>query len=262
MSDRKLYEVLLNDYPSAKTRKAPAAVTPVETRHGPWTGNQTLGSSRLWDPATMGRQTIFKLPEWGMPKMWTVSLGIDTTQANWGGLHAFDLTAEVIFGAGGTYQTVELDWVDGAAITVPASAIEVVARLYTNTNIPFVNPQDVRLSVQVGQGSTGVPSATRTFRMQCNSMVPTTAVRIPNFARWFSILNASNLATGQLSAYSAQIEYLLRTGAAGIEVVRLTGNMLPFHSCVIPIPASARYFLVNNTGATTAMIAAVFGLAY
>lgn len=263
MSDRKLYDVLIDDYPSAKTRMAPTPVSPVDTRHGPWTGNQVLGASRFWDPATIGQQTIFKLPEWGMPKMWTVSLGIDTTQAVWVGPTAFDLTAEIIFGSGGSHQSIEVDWVNGSSISLPASAIEVVARLYNDTHIPFASPSNVRLSVQVGHGAIGVPSATRSYHIFCRSMTSSTPIRIPPFAKWFSILNTSRLNLGQLSAYAAQMEYALSTAPGGLNnVARIYGNMLPFHSCIIPVPATSRYFIVTNGGASDCNLTAVFGLAY
>lgn len=254
------YRSLFDNVPTPRSSGAkPVAVIPVEAKQGPWTGNQNLGSSRIWDPAAVGRQTIFKMPEWGMPQVWTVSLGIDTEQAQWTGTAAFDFTASVIFGVGGTTQQIELDWSNGSTLIVPANAIEVVARTYSDSGVAHAAPDNVRLSVQVARGSIGVPSATRTLRF---TLAPGISdyYRIPNFARYVMILNGPSTI---LPAYDPQVLYWFQSGRPGFLVSEMAGNMLVNLGGVIPIPATARYMRVNNTSAaSTVTPVLVFGLAY
>lgn len=258
------YEALYASVPRAKPGVKAVPVIVADPKIGPWTGNQNLGSTRVWDPDALGRQTIFKMPEWGMPQVWTVSLGLDSTGSNWDGVASFDLTAEVVIGVGGTTQLVELDWVAGSCLIVPANAIEVVARLYTDSsNNIYSNPGNIHLSAMVARGSVGVPSATRSFRFAVDNAVGSSAtMRIPSFAKWMSVINGSNTGAGQTSAYAATMRYEFLTGSGGNIVTEMYGDMLVNLGGVVPIPATARYFKVWNASAAFCYPVLTFGLAY
>ena len=258
------YRRLFENVPVPKVGGRPVGaqpVVPIEPMKGPWSGNQNLGSSKVWDSSLIGNQTIFKLPEWGMPKIWTLSLGIDPV-SEWNALSSFDMTATIFFGAGGTSQTIEMDWVNGSSIILPGNAFEVLARLYSDANTPAVAPDNIRLSVTASQGSLGTPSASRTFKYAVANGGNTTPKRIPNFAKYMIVLNASNTGVGQTSAFDATVRYEVIPGTAGGTVFQMYGDMLYNVGGVMPIPAMGRYIRIWNASAAICYPVVVFGLAY
>lgn len=257
MAFKSIYR-LFENVPVAPSKNGPMPVVPVEARSGPWTGNQGLGSARTWNPSLVGRQSIFKMPEWGMPRVWTVSLGIATPANVYSDGTLFDVTGTIIFGAGGATQTIEVDWIQGACVLLPANTIEVVASLHDQAS---VYTDEINLSVLVAQGSVGVPSATRTVFASIPAGTSTVVI-VPPFAKWFSVLNASVLALGQTPSNSASMLYDIAGSATTGNLAYIYGNMLVEFGGVIPIPALARVIRVTNLSAADAFVRLVFGLAY
>lgn len=253
------YLPLIESMPVPKGNTKAALVTVVEPRIGPWTGNMNLGSQRLWTPSELGTQTIWKNPEWGMPCMWTLSLGIDLRNAVVAMGSRLDMIATIVFGAGGTTQQIECDWLTGTSISLPGNAFEVIARFGDNAPASI----GVVLSVLAAKGAIGVPSATRTLRYLVPASTTAAYQAIPNFAKWVSIVNFSDLAVPELSAYSADAEYVFNAANGGTVLGRMRGDMLVNLGGVIPIPSGSRYFTVTNLNAAEALsVNAVFGMAY
>lgn len=126
-----------------KLGKPAQAQTLTEPRTGPWTGENQLGNIESFSPDALSRQTIGKLDEWGFPREWTISLGMQNTLTSFDG---FSVTAVIEFGAGGSTQTVRCDWLNGTQLTVTANAINVIAE-YRNVDINTEGP-GLHLSTQ------------------------------------------------------------------------------------------------------------------
>lgn len=129
----------------------PAELTPVVQvipSNGWWTGSQNIGSEMDINPDSTGRQTVLKLPESGAPEMWTISLYLVDNLQHYNG---FDITAEIEFGAGGTTQIVKVDWLNGAQITLPMNAVNVVAS-FNNFDI-LADGAGLRIGVQLARGN-------------------------------------------------------------------------------------------------------------
>lgn len=125
-------------------------VVPVTPAHGWWTGSQNIGSELPFAPDANLRQTILKLPEIGAPEEWTISLYLVTPVPAGANLANFRVTAVIEFGAGGTTQIIEMDWLNGAQITLPCNAINVIAQYSTASTAA-----GIRLGVQVARGRRG-----------------------------------------------------------------------------------------------------------
>jgi hypothetical protein len=167
---------------AAPQRSGVPPVAPVIPSSGWWTGNNQLGNEVAFAPDTNNRQTILKLEEWGPPEVWTVSLFL-THEIE--AFNAFDVTAELDFGAGGATQIVQMDWVNGAQISVPMNAIDVIAT-FKNVDITTIG-SGIRLGVQVGRGrraGCAVPTLTMLDNvfLAANNVFPE-LVEIPAFAK-------------------------------------------------------------------------------
>ena len=149
---RRLISSAHNELAEATVLTIPAWVS-----SGPWTGSNTLGNVVGYAPDATNRQTILKMDEWGPPEMWTISLGI--TYDDWGSLvfpavAACDIIAEIDFGCGGSTQTVEMSWLNGASISLPMNAVSVKARYASTAFFGELNPPpNLRLSAQIARGS-------------------------------------------------------------------------------------------------------------
>ena len=167
---------------AAPQRGGVPPVAPVIPSSGWWTGNNQLGNEVAFAPDANNRQTILKLEEWGPPEVWTVSLFLTHEIA---AFNAFDVTAELDFGAGGATQIVQMDWINGAQISVPMNAIDVIAT-FKNVDITTIG-SGIRLGVQVGRGRrAGGAAPTLTMLdnvfLAANSIFPE-LVEIPAFAK-------------------------------------------------------------------------------
>lgn len=265
----KEYRELYDNVPVDPRRRPPPVVVPIEPRIGPWTGNNNLGSVSKWVPSALGTQTIFKMPEWGMPRVWTVSLGIFKPEEL--GNNAYDFTAEVVFGVGGCAQSLEMDWVNGAMVQVPANAIEVVARQYKDQytgHVPGITTDAISLSVMVAHGNVGVPSATRSFEFYLDvlgSGANRVFIKIPPFARYFIPVQGYQ---GNGLVTDANTSFVQTgsnwTGGCGPTVLTNTlGTSLGDFSGAIRLVPMSKYVMITNLSAANVLSGSlVFVLAY
>jgi hypothetical protein len=109
-----------------QTARRAQAVKIIEQKHGPWSGSNYLGNYVDIEGNTDLKKSVLKMPEWGMPEMWTIMLGLDLTNVNFtGSVTSFGLIATISAGAGGTTQELEVDWVNGTMLSVPMNALSV-----------------------------------------------------------------------------------------------------------------------------------------
>lgn len=134
----------------------PAGLRPVATivpRQGWWSNYPQLGEEQAFAPDANSRQTILKADELGPPEVYTLTLGIAYSEQDWPGTgRAFEVEAEINFGAGGATQVVKIDWVQGAQISLPMNAVNVVATYNIDAAAAPQPPADLRLSVMLGRG--------------------------------------------------------------------------------------------------------------
>lgn len=227
-----------------------------EPRKGVWSGNNQLGVELPFTPDAQREQTIFKMDEWGMPQVWTISLAFilerDLTVDE-----VFDATAEVLFGAGGVQQSFECDWVVGTVFSLPTNAVNIRARWNDLAAIAGIGPPEgARLSVQIARGSIRHARATKTIVFNAPTVpagppFPTPGIRIPSFAK--SVIVAPFTAAGSALMYAATffLQFLPSIDAASNSVLTVPGNLLgPTTSFKVPIPALSHYVRVINTAGT------------
>jgi hypothetical protein len=155
-------------------------VAPVIPSNGCWSGDNQLGIFTQFAPDSNNRQTVLKLDEWGPPVVWTISLALrDSLQF----FHAVQLKAIVEFGAGGSTQTVELDWDNGAQISLPMNALNVIAEV-VNVDAFTTEGPGLQLGVQIARGRRGgsVPPKLTLLSNQFLANLGQADVTIPPFA--------------------------------------------------------------------------------
>lgn len=163
-----------------------------------WSGSPNIGSLCDYEPDANGRQTILKLDEWGYPEVWTVTLTLnsDEFEAFAGTSVGANIVAEITYGTGGASHTFEMDWNDGARISLPMDSIQVNAK-YNLTSDAFgelVPPPNMQLGVQLARG-TCVSNATLTVRLSYELSAITDSTvnigRIPALCKEFSFFNSN-----------------------------------------------------------------------
>jgi hypothetical protein len=185
-------------------------VSTVPNKKGPWSGNNNLGIERPFDPDANNRQTILKLPEWGFPEMWTLCLGlyfdINTWAPSGSNEPAFDVTAVIEFGSGGCIQTVECDWVNGATISLPMNAVNVIAQYNFDEENEGVSPSepplDLRLRATLVRNQLSTILPTRTLKQP---IIDGTVINIPPFARRMQVLPGLNIPLNSIATFFSQI---------------------------------------------------------
>src|SRR3954449_11237526 len=165
----------------------PAGLPPVATivpRQGWWSSYPQLGEEQDFTPDAHNRQVILKADELGPPEVYTLTLGISYSEQDWpGSSRAFEVEAEINFGAGGATQVVRIDWVQGAQISLPMNAVNVVATYNIDALAEPQPPADLRLSVMVGRGpALGKAQWTDPTPFSLVAAAQTTPRRIPAFA--------------------------------------------------------------------------------
>lgn len=236
--------------------------------HGIWSNSNNFGAEVAFSPDQQNRQRIVKLPEWGDPVVWTVSLGIDYTEDAWpvGGLGApdgFEIVADVSYGVGGAEQTIEVDWIQGTTFSVPMNAISVDASYIFPLNAGEgpgpQQPLDLRLSVLLARGgsSTSVPptkfakllNGSSQARLGNNQLLNPPA-RIPKFGR--RLLLQSAVAPAQFSELVGGNNYVLFFAAPDIAATAVLISTSRITSTVLqdglPVPPFAKYVTVENVG--------------
>lgn len=220
---------------------------------GPWTGANELGWEAPFRPDNDNTQRMIKMPEWGPPVRWTLSLGIEDELAVLPALQQFDVVAEVTIGAGGANQFFEVDWVRGTAISFVANAATVVARWTGNLNGDITG---LRLSCTLARGDKGsAHPATRTILPADTSVVAGGAqgewIRIPRFARQHWPQPVSNTAPALAALYDPAMiyEFAAQTSPVIVTVGAYPGNYY-FSRGGVFIPRAARFVRIDNGTAT------------
>jgi len=193
-----------------RTPGADNAVAVIPSKQGPWTGNNQLGIQRRFAPDDNNRQTILKLDEWGFPESWTLVLGLDFDVLQWhpspGFSASFDITAVIDFGIGGVMQTVEIDWVNGAAIVLPMNAVNVVAQYNLDVATEAAGasepPQDLKLRACVARGVLSQTQPTRSFRIDLAAATGNASLDLPPFARELRLLPITATAIGVFNFFN------------------------------------------------------------
>ena len=216
-------------------------------------------------PEPRNRQQIIKLPEWGEPAVWTVSLGIDYSEAAWPAslVRGFEIAGEITYGIGGATETALVDWIQGTTFSLPMNAISVNA-FYTVLTIegpPAVQPNDVMLRVLLARGelSAGAPPSKvaqlldgQLFATFLDNALSTPAARIPKFSvRLFVVPRAS----GDYAAVVASSNFVrffsapdVTGSALPVGAVRITENAIVEG---IRVPPFAKYVTVENQGGSS-----------
>lgn len=240
---------VLENKPVADTA-ALVPIAPVIPATGMWTGNNQLGHSESFSPDEQNRQTILKLDEWGPPVIWTVSLGLEFNEDNWeGGFAArgFEVQAEIEFGVGGATQKVVIDWVNGAQISLPFNAVNVIASYKVFTNVP----EDLKLSVQLSRGAVNSTAffTSDSVTVDNTNILTAEHVRIPNFANGVMVMQTSGTGSDAF-ATASNVFLVFYGGPASTDLfcgfVRLDKYQ---QGTPIQIPQAARFVALINIGA-------------
>lgn len=164
------------------------AVAPITPKHGWWSGNNQIGYEVGFEPNAQNRQTVLKFDERGPPKIYTVSLGM--THGSVTGV--FAVRAILQFGSGGVVQEVTIDWLEGAAITLPFNALNVIA-FYTAGAASI--PANLRLRVNIAEGTSlhAMPTFTQNVSWLPGGFA-TPLPKVPNFAKAVHSIIAEDIA--------------------------------------------------------------------
>ncbi|MEO8900348.1 MAG: hypothetical protein ABI627_02390 [Polyangiaceae bacterium] len=244
-------------------REAPepsAAVFVQPTPHGHWSSNNNFGSEVSFMPDANNRQRVIKLPEWGEPAPWTVSLGIDYSENAWpsGGSRGFEVVAEVTYGSGGATQTVLIDWIQGTSFSAPMNAISIDA-IYS---IPFfphgVQPSDLTLSVLLARGSTASsipPSKSATgldgqlFSILDANTIADPPARIPKFGKRLFVMPLSRVDNEDLLTGNNYIRFFSAPDVNGLAFA--VGTIQIDQAVLLQgvlVPPYAKYVTLENVG--------------
>lgn len=229
--------------------------------HGIWSNNNNFGFELPFGAQRNNRVRIISLPEWGDPVVWTVSLGLDFSDAAWPGAdRGFDIVAEVAFGVGGATETVHVDWLDGTTFSVPMNAISINAvwAFPETASAGSSRPEDLKLRVLLARGARGGGLAPTKFAPLLNgepyvtlvdNAIATPVARIPRFGRKLllapldrddltSLLGSSNF----VRFYSAPDPggTALPTGAFAINAELLRSG--------VQVPAFSKFATLENVG--------------
>ena len=228
--------------------------------HGIWSNNNNFGFELAFRAQRGNRERIVKLPEWGEPAVWTVSLGIDFSASAWpGALRGFDVTGEISYGVGGATEVIHVDWLDGTTFSVPMNAISVDAFwAFPETAGYSRPPEDVKLRVLLARGSRGGGIPPTKFAKLLNGEpyltvdsndIAEPVARIPKFGKklFLAPLDRSDL------AYLLGSNNFLRfLSAPDPSVSALSTGTFPIDSELlrtgVPVPAFSKYVTIENAG--------------
>lgn len=242
---------------------------------GPWSRNNQLGIQQAFAPDTNNLQTILKLDEWGFPEEWTVTLGIDFDQQKWAdtGSGFFGITALINFGVGGATQQVEVDWKQGASITLTMNALNVIARyelVPSESGATFEAPPDLKLRVTLSKGAGRNACPTRTYLVGTAGASPA-IVPIPPFAKSVYLLPGNSIDPFLL--YSSTEGAVFKSSTSSISSSPIaTLNRSQFVSYLniveevvgapmaVPIPEAARALHLGNISAGESSVTVIYNI--
>lgn len=227
--DRRAKEIERKSHAS----QAANQVAIVEPSVGVWTGNNNFGYQTGFAPDVNNRQTILKMPEWGFPRLWTISLELENTVTEYDG---FNITAVIEFGVGGSLQTVRCDWINGTTLTVVANAINVIAE-YRNVDL-VTEGAGIKVGVQVGRNQRpgGIPP--RITILEAQVVAFATLLEIPRFVGRVGVL--PTVATTTFFVNTILFSTVSGNGAANFNIVRKDGTQLAIDP-TLPVTGSAKW---------------------
>lgn len=222
-------------------------------RNGGWSGDNQLGYQAKYAPDARGTQTILKLDEWGPPEIWTVSLYLLQKFQTFNG---FAIKARLNFGAGGSTQIVEMDWLNGSQISLPMNALNVMA-LFDDVDVA-TEGAGLTLGVQISRGPRGgdsYPTNTVAEFIEANNTAhPTFAgifgdvYALPAFAKNVVLMPCDQVSFATF--YTADTRMTLLSGntagiitTASIDGTRAVGGLLR-----LPVSGQARFINVRYAG--------------
>jgi hypothetical protein len=259
--DRRVAEMGMEGRPAGAP--PPAHVVCEEPKTGTWSSNNNLGIELGFEPNAENRQTILKMPEWGFPETWTISLGIvDTVPIDLATFNGRNITAIIEFGVGGVTQTIAVDWKLGTQITLVTNSINVIAE-FADIDIG-AGEGNFRLSVQVCRGNrpssalaptlvlkalagSAIPEGDPTEAVLMNSGDQLTA-NIPRFTTMLNIVPATNIVPNALYAATTFIAVLSGYGVGTKVLVQMTGADLLAAGGKVPVFGSALVVQITNGG--------------
>lgn len=249
----------MSKYP--KTLPAPlmgvpqvAAITP---RNGGWSGDNQLGYEAKYGPDRRQTQTILKLDEWGPPEVWTVSLFLRGDFLNFDG---FGVRARINFGAGGSTQVYECDWINGSQVSLPMNAINVEA-IFQDVNVA-TEGRGLSLGVQLSRGTRGgteTPRYTLAERLSVPAGTVSSAIELPDFASEVYVTPVGNANVPRVYAADQFLE--LVRGSTSLTSASIDGTRLGL-GIKLPVAGQARAVRYRNDSATEVtvnIIADLFG---
>lgn len=224
-------------------------VAPIIPRTGAWTGDNQIGRRAPYGPDNRGRQTILKMDEWGPPEIWTVSLFILTKFKLYDG---FNVRANINFGVGGSTQTYECDWLNGAQISLPMNAINVEA-IFENVDIS-TEGAGLELSVQIARGSRGgtrPPVNTISENLVVANASTSSRFDIPKFAKKIVFVPSTMSAAGRTAFFASTTQVITSTGndVGASDVAIGSGDKAIGIGIEVPVTGEARFVRISNTGA-------------
>lgn len=235
----------------------PVAV--VQPSNGWWTGSNNLGYEVKFAPDSTNRQTVLKLDEFGVPEIWTVSLAMRDEFSTFNSLR---IRAIIEFGAGGTTQTVTMDWAQGAQISLPMNALNVIAQVVGVSTFATEGP-GLHLGVQISKGRRGgsiPPRLTVAFDDTVSTGVAPSQVDyvIPAFAQEIIVLPANEAAFAGFANVRVEEWSGLPAGFGSVVAVLRGSDFL--NGLALPVIGGSRSFRVINTAAPLVVYSAFANL--
>jgi hypothetical protein len=232
-------------------RRQPAVprVATITPRTGGWSGDNQLGYQAKYGPDRRNTQTILKMDEWGPPEIWTISLFVDQKFESFDG---FNISARINFGVGGSTQVIEMDWLNGAQISLPMNAVNVEA-LFESVDVT-TEGAGLSVGVQLARGTRGgtqppikTLAATRTFAGGGSIDI----FELPLFAKNAVLVPTGTLA-GELTSFFADTNFLIVGTGNSIGTVTTAnaqGSRAVGMELRVPVVAGTRFVVVRNGGA-------------
>lgn len=214
-------------------------------REGLWSGYNQLGYLAKYGPDQRQTQTILKLDEWGPPEVWTVSLYVKGDFTLFDG---FNIRARINFGAGGSTQVYECDWLNGTQISLPMNAINVEA-IFDDVDVQ-TEGKGLSVGVQLARGARGgttPPVLTLAEQVTIVGGGSSAIIRLPNFAKNVYAIPAEGFDTTSIAAFYSGVTALqLYSGNnPGFSVASITGTQMA-QGMKLPVAGSARFVVFYN----------------
>lgn len=215
-------------------------------------GSNQFGNAVFFEPNVRNSQSILKTPDLGKSDVWTLALGIDVNEQDLPDNYSF--IASIEFGAGGATQVVEVDWIQGMAITLPGSAFQVTAIMDDSLTPPAGG--QVYLKATAAKGTALQTHPTRTVAYAVLGGGATVAHIIPPFAKSVTLLKGGTLAE---SPFLADKTYTF-LNPAGNATGAFLGTDFALYDGAIPIPKGSYQLQLTNASANPMAIQAIYNI--